>query len=268
MCCIPASPNDPANAIVPLVLTALALIALPQVLRFVRMLRNLIRSHAAMKAVFESLTPDELLQMVSRVEALGNEPSRGCLLIGKHPRPATGRCSISIPTEIPDFPWAGSMLTAQFVGWDKQSLRNPVEFSFEKGHQTSTTLSAGARFFWPPFRRDGKKRGGHVLSVDRYLKLAPDLSARMAELCPDQPAELFDYILNRVGIGSREVRLGLHPEWQQTYRRHTCPECKRPMRLIAQITGSAIHKRLSGGEFYFFGCVTHPQITASDQDWD
>jgi hypothetical protein len=103
------------------------------------------------------------------------------------------------------------------------------------------------------------------------FQLSPQLRDMAIGIYPANPDRLVAKLLSPDGksehrAGYDQVRLGLTAEYLQDYRNHKCVKCKRPLRLVIQVPGSMIHRRLGDGTAYLFGCASHPEDTVTDYD--
>lgn len=239
---------------------------LPSLIKLPRMIVREIKAIQSAGSAAAGISPEDALSIFTSISNAGNALAKGCIgIYPTGPIQAQG-IELTLPDGIPDFPWSGQMVSARLAGFDRDL---PVAFDLKPNLKPSTSLMPATAFFWPPYFIRSGKAGQHVFSVAHYLKLLPDLAQRLEGLCEGRSAEVLETIFSRHGIelGDRGVRIGLAPVWIQSGRFHKCERCGRPMRLIVQFPGSLIDKKLAEGNFYLFGCSSHPDFVRPDQDW-
>lgn len=268
-----ASRSSAGSIVVAGLALAAALWLAPRLVRLIQSLRRWRREHVQISALLADFPEAAFREILAQIESLRTGPSRGCTLIMKPAARADGAFGMIVPQGIPEFPWSGWRVSAQFIDRDQSQRRVPVAFTLHEpgtlpeAEFKLTTVSIDAQFFWPPYRSTCGKRGGHIFAVARYLKLSPGLKALAEQFYSSNPEALVEALLSDRGILRSPVRVGLAPEWIQGGRFQKCPQCRKAMRLVIQIEGSLIHPRLAEGNFYLFGCERHPHLTVTDEDW-
>lgn len=210
------------------------------------------------------LREEDAFALIDEVSRLGNEKPKGCILMRDPSAIPTGKFVAVMPHGIPDFPWSGKRITAEYLGRAKES---PVSFTLADYCDEGSQQSGHLGIFRPPIVRSGPKKAQHVFSAASYLKMSPVLETKLAALCPEAPLQLLKVVLHKRGIGDDAIRVGLNPTWVQGWRSHKCRECGKPLRLIIQLPGQAIDRKVAEGVFYLFGCTRHPEFTVTEQDW-
>jgi hypothetical protein len=265
MCCLTSEPSltdqIAYSAISVVSLFILAPIVLWLVPKFVLFAVREFRLHRAVSKAVANFGDDRLLELLNTISALGSTEPMGCMLHEVSRESETGSYTIRLPSGIPDFPWSGQMVRAEFQNLQTE---NPVTFSLSENGSVDDLLTP--HIFWPPrIARTGKK-ATHIYSPTRLLKLSPAVRQVAENAFPKEPVRFLEGVFRKFGLLEYSVRIGLQPEWVQNFRRHRCSKCSQPVRLIIQVPGYEIHGKLGEFVFYFFGCSRHPDITVSD--WD
>lgn len=229
--------------------------------KFILFIIREIRLDRAVHKALDTLGNDRLLELLNTISTLGNKEPLGCLLHEVSRKNETGVYTVRLPKGIPNFPWSGLIVKAECTDLRAE---DPVAFSLITDGSGERLLEPS--IFWPPRIGQPGKKAKHVYSPARLLKLSPEVKRIADEALPGQPERFLGGVFRRFGLLENSVRIGLHPEWVQQWRPHTCSECSKPMRLIIQIPGYEIHKDLGDFVFYYFGCERHPHITQSA--WD
>ena len=237
---------------------------LPRLWRFGSWLASELRTSARVSKAIAGLAEGDALSLIHQLGRLGNEEPRGCILMRSPDAVATGEFVALLPGDIPDFPWSGKRIIAEYVG---RASECPVSLRIDDPRDGELARLLNPEIFRPPLCGPGPRKGRHVYSAASYIKMSRDLEARLTALCPEAPLQLLEKMLRNHGIGEDSIRVGLSPVWVQGWRSHKCRECSRPLRLIVQLPGAAIDSHVAEGVFYLFGCTRHPEITATDQDW-
>jgi len=277
MCCDPSSPGAlhwPSGlsewmmaglvSVTAIVLLQAAFLVIPRLMRFGARLTEESRISRLVIAARAGLTQDDAFELSDGISRLGNQKSKGCILLRDLSAKSAGSFSAVLPDAIPDFPWSGKLVRAEYLGRGRGC---PVSFKVEDPPASAERIALHPKVFRPPRVKAATGKAQHVFSTDRYLQMSGDLRARMNALCPEAPLRLLEAVLRNQGIGEDAIRVGLSPQWVQGWRTHKCPECGRPMRLVIQLPGDAIDRKVAEGVFYLFGCASHPEVTVTDDDW-
>jgi hypothetical protein len=229
---------------------------------FITSIRNELARKKAARAIAESLPEEHALELLQICEQSGDAPSRGAIVALPDPKPSGGEYRLNLPGELAEYPWAGNLVRARL-----NQLRDvsPVNFELD-GIAGSAPAS---RVFRPPFLRKAGRNGQHMYSVARMVRHSPALRDELIKLYPESAELLLESVFERFRLffDERGIRIGLPPAWIQSGRFHRCGLCGRPMRLIIQMPGELVARRLSEGSFYLFGCPSHPGEQTTDEDW-
>lgn len=271
MCCGVSSPNSLAEWMMAGLLLVKAIILvgaagwlIPRLWRFGICLAGELKTSALVSEAYAGLAEEDALSLIDDISRLGNGKPRGCILMRGPTAIATGAFVALPPGDIPDFPWSGKRITAEYLG---RAAECPVSFRIDNPREGELEQSTDLGTFKPPFVRSSSKKAQHVFSAASYIRMSRDLETRLTALCPEAPLQLLEKVLRKHGIGEDSIRVGLNPVWVQGWRSHKCRECGKPLRLIIQLPGAAIDSKVAEGVFYLFGCTRHPEITTTDQDW-
>lgn len=219
--------------------------------------------HRKMRTLAEAMTAAELDEIYSLVESIGNERARGFVAVGPKVKANAGIFAVKLPKIERDFPWGDRLIEA--------SVDKPVSFRFVPSNQASAILNPRLVSI-PVVKGNQGKRSTNVFSIERYLSLAPELKTKLpvSELA-DQVALLQILMSNDWNRPSDQpsdqIRIGLNPGWLQSAQFEKCSICSRSLKLILQLPGRVFGGRLAEGSFYFLGCPSHPDQTATLQDW-
>jgi hypothetical protein len=220
-----------------------------------------IRLHRAIDKALDGAGDDCLFELLEIISALGNKEPLGCMLHEVSRDTEAGSYTIKLPDGLPDFPWSGQIVRAEFRKLDTE---NPVAFCFVEDGNIDGVLAP--RVYWPPRIGTTGSKARHVQSPAHILKLSSEVSDFAKSAFPSDPKQFLEGVFRRFGLLEYGVRIGLPPVWVQNFRPQRCPDCSRPMRLIIQMPGYEIHKSAGDFVFYLFGCSRHPEKTRSD--WD
>jgi hypothetical protein len=232
-----------------------------------------IKATRAAKAAVESLSENDKANLFQLIEGLGNAPSKGAIGLLVPDDLEQIKVAFILPQSVPDYPWEGDLVTVS-PAFDRNNWPwPPIKFEVSQPVAPSTlSRYRVTRFCAIPAHQTPKaKKASSVLSIDRMLKLSPQLLSEAKRLHAENPTLFLATLLSpngkwRHGNGYDEVRIGLSPQYLQEYRHHKCPKCRRPMRLIVQIPGAMIHRRLAEGTAYLLGCPSHEDETVTDYD--
>jgi hypothetical protein len=231
---------------------------------------NLKRRAARLAAA--SISEDRCEEVFQLIEDIGTAPSKGSIgIFSSRPRPP-GTLHVKLPNHIESFAWAGMVVIvsvkAEQSGWS-------ISFDLSTADAAiSEARKEHVRWLKVPAKFHGNKgRSASIYSVDRYLHFSEELRIQANALHPEDPGLMMAYLLSVDGHYPNaepfsSLRCGLHPAWIQGPRFHKCTICSRTMRLVLQVPGFLLGGRQSDGCFYLFGCQSHPNETATDEDWD
>lgn len=223
------------------------------------------------RSLADAMPPKQRERIFALVEAIGTSPSKGYIGVMRDAPEPSGRLRLRLPDGLADFPWGG--MAVDVLAADREAP-SPVEFSLSS--QTVAAQSSDEqpiRWVAVPFITAGEnERGQSVFSIDRYVRLSRALAGELNELYAKNPQALLAQLLSADGRLSAaepfdQLRCGVSAAWIQSPRFHKCPTCRRPMRLIIQVPGALLGRRLAEGSFYHFGCPTHPDQSITEADW-
>jgi hypothetical protein len=221
---------------------------------------NLKRLHIARAAA--RATSEQLEQIYRTVEACGTEDCQGFVLAWTNETLDDSSCEVTIPAHLTDFPWAGRSIGVR--------VERDVQFHFLGG------AGQGIRLLGRKYRpvavprirlKSGKAR--NQFDPKRYLKGNPLLRETLWTVCPRYPDDLLSYLLCAATASFEfepinQGRIGTSAAWVQDPEHQQCDQCRKRMTLIIQLPGTLLHKKeFQRGTFYFFGCKSHPDRTAT-----
>lgn len=236
----------------------------------IEIVRHGVAQRAARSAV-ASIPSSEREELFRLVEGLGTAPSRGSIGIFANGFRPDGKLTVMLPDGIDDFPWRGMVATFE-VQRDRSGDGVTIVLSEAQRNKPNT---AGETIRWvriPAMFQANGKRITSIYSPDRYLSMSEELRRRASALHAKNPSLGVAYLLSvdgrhPVSEPFASLRCGLPPSWLQSPRFHKCDTCSQPMRLILQVPGFLLGSRQAEGCFYLFGCRSHPQVIAQDEDW-
>lgn len=236
----------------------------------IALVQSSLKSRAARSAM-ALVSTDEREELFRLIEKIGTAPSKGSIGIFSREHRPTGSFSVVLPDDIDGFPWSGIAVTAS-VEIDRSG--RSIHFNLSQADRFKEDSNKN-HIRWlkvPATLQANGKRSASIYSVNRYLHLSNELRIRASELHPKDPGLFIAYLLSVDGRHPAaepfdSLRCGLPPAWIQGARFHKCPVCSQPMRLILQVPGFMLGSRQAEGNFYLFGCPSHPHETAQDEDW-
>jgi hypothetical protein len=232
-----------------------------------------IREKKAVKAAVDSLSEDKKAELFRLIETAGNAPSKGVIGLLVPDDLDQAQIAIVLPSNAPDYPWSEKLLTVAPAFDRKNWPWPPINFSITDfaGSSVPSRYRVDRYCTIPAFQRANAKKASSVFSVERMLQLSPQLREQAVSIHPENPHRFLAALLSPNGKwehrnGYDQVRLGLSAQYLQEYRHHKCTQCNRPLKLIIQMPGAMVHRRLGDGTAYLFGCPSHPDITVTDYD--
>ncbi|MEM7350789.1 MAG: hypothetical protein AAF657_08285 [Acidobacteriota bacterium] len=219
---------------------------------------TLIRFRSKVRRVAEAVeatTPDQLEAIYANVEALGSETPNGGVLAWTRETAPDHEFVISIPEDLPDFPWAGRSYRVEAT--------DAVRFRPVRESAGGTRLLGRAyRYIAVPRQQTKSGRLRNTYDPVRYIEASPRLQQALEAISPGHALEVLSYLLcnGRIEFDSiDQTRIGTSASWVQTPEFQTCRLCRKRMVLVLQIPGTRVHpKALHRGTFYLFGCRDHP----------
>lgn len=207
-------------------------------------------------------TTEQLEEIYQLVEAGSSESANGFVLGRLNEAADDASCTVAIPSELEDFPWAGMSVAID--------VDNDVRFRFlDSSGPEAQLLGLKYRAVAVPRARLKSGKIRNQFFPAQYVKGNERLREKLVNICPAYPAELLSYLLC-VGGGSFEFepidqcRIGTSAAWVQDPEFQYCDQCNERMALILQMPGTLLHKKaFHRGTFYFFGCKKHADRTRS-----
>jgi hypothetical protein len=225
----------------------------------------------SVRKVADTLSSAQIEEIWQLIERIGSLPSKGFIGIFREVPHASGELTLRLPDGISEYPWGGMVVR---ISVSPRKSEQPLKFELASSSAEDAVVGlCKPRWLAVPTIETANKKGRQsVFSIDRYMRLSPDLASTLREIYPRDPQNLLTQL---IALHPRahstepfdQLRCGLSAAWIQAPRFPKCSTCGRPMRLILQVPGMLLGSRLSEGAFYFFGCTTHPEVTAADRDW-
>ncbi len=188
--------------------------------------------------------------------------------LGRTGRLAADKClRVTIPADDSGLPWSGKTITIDTPATEPDQLDGPQpRYLDEPGESTirgEVFVAVGI-----PRKTTKNGKGQNILQIGTALKRSPDLAQIVGRaFARMDPEKVLDYLLQSFGTppgkwmqdyGYANVIIGAHPQWLQNPEFPKCPDCKKRMRHIFEISAGIVVPAWTEGQLYVFGCATHP----------
>lgn len=213
---------------------------------------------AAAAATSEQLK--EIYRLIGASGSRGSQRANGFVLGRLNEAADDPSCTVAIPNEMEEFPWAGKSIAVEV----------DADVQFRVLDESYRTIQLQGQKYWPVsvptvLLKSGKVR--NQFSPSQYVKGNRRLQEQLASICPEYPTDLLSYLLCVGGSGFEfepidQVRIGTSAAWVQDPELQYCDHCKKRMALILQLPGALLHDKAFQEEtFYLFGCKKHSDQT-------